>query len=75
VSVTGRYTPFEPNREDMKDYSKCYECNAVFGVSMFIYISAAVVFAKGKPYRKPIYTNCKLLDCVTVTVSYIAVSY
>ncbi len=51
-----------PNEEDLRDYSTSYEVTTVFGVSMFVYISAAIVFAKGTPYRKAIHTNCKSLD-------------
>lgn len=34
-----------------------YENYAVFATSAFQYITLAVVFSKGSPYRKPIYTN------------------
>lgn len=52
------YDWFEPFIYNFKDYTyKCYENYAVFSLSMFQYIILAVVFSKGHPYRKPIYTN------------------
>ncbi|XP_060533248.1 polyamine-transporting ATPase 13A3-like isoform X2 [Cylas formicarius] len=46
-----------------------YEDYAVFGVSMFQYIILAVVFSKGKPYRRPLYTNSVfLLSLIVMTI-------
>jgi len=45
---------YDPNQ---KTFYTCYENYAVYSVSMFQYIVMAVVFSKGNPYRRPIYTN------------------
>jgi len=39
---------------------------AVFAISVFQYISLAVILSKGKPYRKAIHTNCLFLTSVIV---------
>lgn len=49
------FTPFI-FQENVQSFF-CYENYAVFCVSMFQYVAMAVVFSKGKPYRKPLYTN------------------
>ncbi|KAH0815715.1 hypothetical protein GEV33_007075 [Tenebrio molitor] len=47
----------------------CYENYAVYSVSMFQYIIMAVVFSKGRPYRKPIYTNYIFLFAIFVMIA------
>lgn len=50
------YKPANPSNDE--DYV-CQDNYAIFAVSVFQYITLAVVFSKGAPYRKAIYTNCK----------------
>lgn len=56
-----------------ENYLKCYETFAVFTVSMFQYIILALVFSKGKPYRKPVYTN--LLFILSIVLMILVCSY
>ena len=51
-----RFVPYEVNEDD--DYTS-YENMAIFLISMYQYITLAVVFSKGRPYRKTIFSNCK----------------
>ena len=45
-------------KEDAEEEGfNCMENSAVFAVSMFQYISMALVFAKGEPFRKHPFTN------------------
>jgi hypothetical protein len=53
---------------DSEDFA-CHDNYAVFAVSVFQFITLAVVFSKGKPYRKPIYTNHSfLLSLIVMTI-------
>lgn len=68
------FHPFVFNENDDKNFLS-YENYAVFAVSTFQYITMAVVFSKGKPYRKPLYTNIPFsfsLFIMTVVCIYIA---
>lgn len=69
------FVPFVFDPSNTVSYS-CYENYAVFCVSMFQYITMAIVFSKGRPYRRTIFTNDYLtisllvmvLVCVYITV-------
>jgi len=58
------FTPFIPNHE--VDYYWSYENSAVFYVSVFQYITAAIAFSKGAPYRKTIFSNYLFLIALLV---------
>lgn len=44
----------------------CYENYSVFCISIFQYTIVAIIFSKGKPYRKPMYTNKGFLFMITI---------
>ncbi|XP_033366178.1 probable cation-transporting ATPase 13A3 [Bombus vosnesenskii] len=54
----------------------CYENYSVYCVSMFQYITMAIIFSRGKPYRKAIYTNIAFISSIillTIVCAYITV--
>lgn len=55
-----RFVPWKDDPEEDYDYQS-FENSAVFYSSSYQYIILAIVFAKGKPYRNPIYSNSKLV--------------
>ena len=57
IQAQSWYTPHDPKDEKLTGNDNY----AVFAASVFQYISLAVIFSKGKPYRKAVYTNCKAL--------------
>ncbi|KAJ8954194.1 hypothetical protein NQ318_005789 [Aromia moschata] len=69
------FVPFVFDENDDKNFLSS-ENYAVYTISMFQYITMAIVFSKGKPYRKPLYTNGYLtlsLMLMTVVCAYITV--
>ncbi|CAG0885909.1 unnamed protein product [Cyprideis torosa] len=44
----------------------CWETTTIFIVSSFQYLILATVFSKGKPFRKPVYTNVLFITAVLV---------
>lgn len=61
VFLLWRQPFYEPAHPDNPEELVCQDNYAIFAVSVFQYITLAVVFSKGSPYRKPIYTNCEFL--------------
>ncbi len=60
------YVTWQPWFEAYEDSSNkrdknfmSYQNSAVFIVSMFQYLGEAVIFSKGAPYRRSIFSNCK----------------
>lgn len=67
------FTPFI--YADTTEYTS-YENYSVYCVSMFQYITMAIIFSRGKPYRKAIYTNEAFIFSIcllTIVCAYITV--
>ncbi|XP_044001966.1 polyamine-transporting ATPase 13A3 isoform X2 [Aphidius gifuensis] len=60
------FTPFIANTTSDTEETKCYENYAIFIISSMQYIILAIVFSKGQPYRKSIFTNYGLLGSLTL---------
>jgi len=60
------FTPYVPQ----EDVFKSYENYALFSVSTFQYIIMAAVFSMGKPYRKSLLTNHRLLVSLILMTSF-----
>ena len=54
--------------EDQGDLAS-HDNYALFASSVFQYITLAVVFSKGKPYRQPLYTNRKFFNPLSIICS------
>ncbi|CAH1140797.1 unnamed protein product [Phyllotreta striolata] len=61
------YSWFTPYVYPGRDEFASYENFSLFVVSMFQYIIMCVVFSKGRPYRKPLYTNIPFTISLLVT--------
>ncbi|RWS13255.1 cation-transporting ATPase 13A3-like protein [Dinothrombium tinctorium] len=63
------YKPHPPGNIDDADL-KCHDNYAIFSISAMQYITLAVVFSKGIPYRKPMYTNYPFLISILFTFAF-----
>ncbi|XP_071570378.1 polyamine-transporting ATPase 13A3 [Temnothorax nylanderi] len=61
------FTPFVPTSDTLR-YT-CYENYSVYCVSMFQYITMAIIFSRGKPYRRAIYTNGAFMSSILVSTA------
>lgn len=59
------FTPFVPSNTEYI----CYENYSVYCVSMFQYITIAIIFSRGKPYRRAIYTNGVFMFSILVSTA------
>lgn len=59
------YVPFKYNTAD-DDARGCYENYTIFIMTCFQYIILAVVFSKGAPYRKSIFTNIGFITSLII---------
>ncbi|KAL9560358.1 hypothetical protein PS6_000297 [Mucor atramentarius] len=61
------YTPpvFDPNGDNIE----CLENTVLFLVSSYQYMLIAVVFSVGPPYRKPLWTNGRLVLTLAILIS------
>ncbi|CAK9816814.1 Polyamine-transporting ATPase 13A3 [Anthophora quadrimaculata] len=67
------FTPFVYTEDGN---GSCYENYSVYCVSMFQYITMAIIFSRGKPYRKAIYTNAAFMFSIlllTIVCTYITI--
>ena len=58
------YKKLEPVSDDESEVILCWETTVIFILSSFQYLILATVFSKGRPFRKPFYTNIPFLVAV-----------
>ncbi|KAK9884188.1 hypothetical protein WA026_005141 [Henosepilachna vigintioctopunctata] len=63
------YTPFHHTGDD-RDNVACKENYTIFTITSFQYITLAIVFSKGKPYRQTIFSNIGFLLTSIILVSF-----
>lgn len=64
VQLQPWFTPY--SSKDDENFS-CYENYSVFCTSIFQYIILAIIFSRGTPYRKPIYSNYTYVLSLVIT--------
>lgn len=62
------FTPFIFNPDELNNFI-CFENYGVYSVSMFQYAAMVIVFSKGKPFRKAMYTNTYFTLSLVVTTA------
>lgn len=62
------FTPFVYNGAKPM-YFTSFENYAVFSTSLFQYITMAIVFSQGKPYRMPIFTNFSFFSSIILMIA------
>jgi len=67
VQKASWFTAWEDDPEEDYDYQS-YENAVVFLISMYQYIILAIVFAKGKPYRKTMFSNYPFMINLAVLI-------
>jgi len=58
------YKKLEPADDEETEVILCWETTVIFILSSFQYLILATVFSKGRPFRKPFYTNLPFLIAV-----------
>jgi cation-transporting ATPase 13A3/4/5 len=67
------FVPFVYESESaISEFLGCHQNYTIFAVSSFQYIALAVVFSKGKPYRKTIFSNKGFLLSVLINTAFAA---
>jgi cation-transporting ATPase 13A2 len=67
------YTPINLLSVEEEEVVHCWETTVIFIVSSFQYLILAAVFSKGRPYRKPFYTNIPFLIALVFLTIFSAV--